>query len=188
NLLWIYAIVAMVHPQLHETSVWLEQLQRWNPQNALFPLIKAESIEGANLHPVKSSALTPEQLHSWQATMAAAFQCPKFDDYFDRVAQLNRRVLPRYMFYDPYEVESREQIDLPATVLADTRRFADLVLRSGAAFEAKGDRKSGRDKYWSVARFGQLIDSQGRTDREHAMGTALQAMAYNRLQASFSDE
>jgi hypothetical protein len=63
-----------------------------------------------------------------------------------------------------------------------------LVLRSGAALEAKGDRKAGRDKYWSVARFGQLIDSQGRTGREHAMGTTLQAMAYNRLQASFEEE
>jgi hypothetical protein len=120
NLLWIYAIVALRHPQLRETGAWLEKLQRFDPQNALFPLIKAESIERADLHPGKTSALTPQQQHSWQSTMAAAFQCPKFDDYLDRVAQLNRQVLPRYMFYDPYEVESREQFDLPAAVLADT--------------------------------------------------------------------
>jgi hypothetical protein len=35
-----------------------------------------------------------------------------------------------------------------------------------------------------VARFGQLIDSQGRTDLEHGMGTTLQAMAYSQLRAS----
>jgi hypothetical protein len=35
-----------------------------------------------------------------------------------------------------------------------------------------------------VARFGQLIDSQGRTGFEHWAGTTLQAMAYRQLQAS----
>ena len=39
-----------------------------------------------------------------------------------------------------------------------------------------------------MARFGQLIDSQGRTDLEHWMGTSLQAMAYKQLQASSEKE
>jgi hypothetical protein len=116
--------------------------------------------------------------------MAAAFQSPKFDDYFDRVAQLNRRVVPRYGFYDPYEVQSREQIDLPDSAFESSQRFAQSLLHSGADLEAKGDRQGGRGKYWTVARFGQLIDSGGRTEREHGMGTTLQAMAYHQLQQS----
>ena len=184
NLHWVYAIVAMRHPKLRETRTWVVELERSDPQNALFPLITAESLERATLHGGKSSAPTQGQEQAWQSAMAAAFQSSKFDDYLDRVAQLNRRVVPRYGFYDPYEVQSREQIDLPDFVVGSSERYAQSLLLRGADLEAKGDRQGGRGQYWAVARFGQLIDSQGRTSREHAMGTTLQAMAYHQLQAS----
>jgi tetratricopeptide (TPR) repeat protein len=188
NLLWVYAVVALRHPGLSETGPWVERLERWDAQNALFHLITAESIEQAHFRGPELTARAPEQYPAWQSAMAAAFQSPTFDDYFDRVAQLNRRVVRRYSFYDPYEVESREQIDLPLHAFQNSERFAQLLLDSGAALEARGDRKGGRDKYWTVARFGQLIDSQGRTGAEHGMGTTLQAMAYKQFQGSFTEE
>ena len=50
--------------------------------------------------------------------------------------------------------------------------------------EAKGDRNGAAREYWSVARFGQVMDSQAHTRDEHwAGGTALQALAYKQLQA-----
>ena len=58
----------------------------------------------------------------------------------------------------------------------------------GQISKARGDRRGRRDKYWTVARFGQVIDSQGRTGFEHWMGTTLQAMAYRQLQASSEKE
>jgi hypothetical protein len=116
--------------------------------------------------------------------MAAAFRSPKFDDYLDRLAQLNRRVIPRYDFYDPYEVESRAELDLPASAFENSERFARFLLQSAADLEARGDRRGARDKCWALARFGQVIDSQGRTGFEHWVGTTLQAMAYRQLQAS----
>jgi hypothetical protein len=188
NLLWVYSVVAMRHPELNETRAWVEKLERWDPENALFPLITAESLGRANLHGGKPSAPTQEHEQAWQSAMAAAFQSTKFDDYLDRVAQLNRRVVPRYGFYDPYEVQSREQIDLPDSVVDNCQRYAQSLLLRGAGLEAKGDRKGGRSQYWTVARFGQLIDSSGRTGREHGMGTTLQAMAYRHIKTSSQNE
>jgi hypothetical protein len=184
NLLWVYAVVGMRNPGLSETGPWVEKLQRWDPQNALFHLITAESIEQAHFRRGVWSPPTKEQERAWQSAMVGAFQSPKFDDYLDRVAELNRKVVPRYGFYDPYEVQSREEIDLPVSAFENSERFAKSLLHSGAALEASGDRKGARDKYWTVARYGQLIDSQGRTYLEHGMGTTLQAMAYSQLRAS----
>jgi hypothetical protein len=183
HLLWVYAVVCMRHPGLRETAPWVEKLERWDSQNALFHLIAAQSI--AHAHSRQGQPLpAQEPERAWQGAMAAAFQSPQFDDYSDRIAQLNRRVVPRYGFYDPYEVESRDQIDLPNAVFESCERYAQLLLHDGADLEAKGNAKRGCDQYWTVARFGQLLDSQGRTDREHNLGTTLQSMAYLQLQAS----
>ena len=75
-------------------------------------------------------------------------------------------------------------IDLPDFVVENCQRYAQSLLLRGADIESKGDQKAGRDQYWTVARFGQVIDTQGRTGREHGMGTTLQAVAYRQLQAS----
>lgn len=184
NLLWVYAVVGMRHAELPEIGRWVDKLERWDPQNALLQLITAESIERAHHRPYEWSPPTEDQESAWQSAMLGAFQSPKFDDYLDRVAQLNRRVVPRYGFYDPYEVQSRQQIDLPVYAFENSESFAKSLLGSGADLEANGDRKGGRDQYWAVGRFGQLIDSQGRTRFEHWAGTTLQAMAYRELQAS----
>ena len=185
NLLWVYAVVGMRHPQLREVGKWVEKLERRDPQNALFPLIKAQSMVRDQFHYSVWAPPSQERDEAWRCAMAAAFQSPKFDDYLDRVGELNRRVIPRYRFYDPYEVESREELDLPVWAFENSERFAKFLLHSGEDLEARGDRKSARDKYWTIARFGQMVDSQGRTGFEHLTGTTLQAMAYKQLQASF---
>jgi hypothetical protein len=188
NLLWVYAVVAVRNPGLSETGPWVEKLEQWDPLNALFYLIAAESMQQANVHQGGWSPLTQEQERAWQGAMEAAFRAPKFDDYFDRVAELNRRVVPRYGFRNPYEVASRDRTDLPIHAFQNSERFAKLLLQSGVDLEAKGDRAGAREKYWTVGRFGQVLDSQGRTDLEHWMGTTLQAMAYGQLQVSADKE
>jgi len=184
NLLWVYAVVGMRHADLPQISQWVARLERWDPQNALFRLIEAESIEQAQALPSAGSDSTEEKERAWRSAMDAAFQSPKFDDYLDRVEELNRKVVPRYRFYDPYEVQSREELDLPPFAFENSKRFAQSLLHSGEALEARGDRNNARSTYWTVARFGQLIDSQGRTALEHWAGTTLQAMAYRQLQTS----
>jgi len=188
NLLWVYAVVGLRHPELPEIDQWIPRLKRWDPHNSLFSLIQAEAIERSHFRRSEWTPPTKEQDQAWQSAMAAAFQSPKFDDYLDRVADLNRRVVPRYGYYDPYEVQAREELDLPSYAFENSERFARLLFHSGADLEARGNGKGARDKYWTVARYGQMIDSQARTAFEHWAGTSLQSMAYKQLQGSSEKE
>ena len=188
SLLWVYAVVSMRHPELPEVDHWVGELERRDPQNGLLHLIRAESIDRAHFRHLVWTRPTREQDQAWQTAMAAAFQSPKFDDYLDRVAELNRRVVPSYGFYDPYEVVDRDRLELPYYAFENCEGYAKSILHSGADLEARGDRKAARGKYWAVARFGQVIDSQARTAIEHWAGTSLQSMAYTQLQTSYEKE
>ena len=53
----------------------------------------------------------------------------------------------------------------------------------GKNLEAKGDKKNAVEKYWDVARFGQMVDSHSRADMNRWMSRTLQSMAYQQLQA-----
>jgi hypothetical protein len=188
SLLWVNAVVAVRHPELAETRRWVPKLERWDPQNALSHLITAESIDID--HVDRASKLQPRELEkaitedtAWQRAMTAAFTSPKFDDYLDRLKELDRRVVPRYSFNDPLEVLSGEETGLPTYAFSDSQRFAKSLVQAGQKLEAKGDRKGAVENYWAVARFGQVIDSQGHIGLEHWAGTALQAMAYKQLEA-----
>jgi hypothetical protein len=187
NLIWVYAAVAVRHPELAEIREWVPKLERWDPKNALFHLITAESIDIDLV--IKASKLTPKEFKNelesdpaLQAAMAAAFGSPKFDDYLNRLRELDTRVVRRYSFNDPYEVLRGEEADVPSYAWCDSERFAKSVLQSGQDLEAKGDRKGAVEKYWSVARFGQTIESKGHTDAEYDLGLSLQIGAYKQLQ------
>lgn len=188
GLLWAYAVVAVRHPELPEIRQWISRLERWEPQNALFPLIAAESID-IN-HVANASKLSPKEMRSeweadpvWRKAMAAAFASPKFDDYLGRLEELDRRVAGRYRFNNPQELLSGEEANLPTYAFSDARQFAESLVQSGESLEAGGDRAGAAERYWIVARFGQAIDSQAHADDEHRAGTALQAMAYKQLRA-----
>jgi len=187
NLLWAYAVVAVRHPELAEIRDWVPKLERWDPKNALFQFITAESIDidlGS-----KASKLTPKEFKNElendparRGAMAAAFTSPKFDDYLDRLRELDTRVVRRYSFNDPYEVLGGEEADLPTYAWQDSQWFAKSVLQAGQDLEAKGDRKGAVEKYWNVARFAQTIDSQGHADSGYNLGLDLQIGAYKQLQ------
>jgi hypothetical protein len=187
NLIWVYAVVAVRHPELAGIREWVPKLQCWDPENALFYIIAAEPIDIASASkraklPFWESHTESEEDPAWRGAMAAAFASPKFDDYLDRLRELDARVVRRYGFNDPYEVLSAEEEDLPTFAFWDSQRFAKSALHAGQDLEAKGDRKGAVEEYWSVARFGQTIDSQGHTDYEYNLGLSLQIAAYKRLQ------
>jgi len=187
-LVWVYAVVAVRHPDLPEISQWVPILKRWDPQNALIHLITAESIDTDHVSKASKLSLKEECKElggdpGWQSAMAAAFASPRFDDYLERLKELDRRVVSRYRFNDPYELLSGEEADLPTYAFGYSEGFAESLLQSGQKAEAQGDRRGAAEKYWAVARFGQIIDSWGHTDSEHRMGSSLQVSAYKRLQA-----
>ncbi len=187
SLIWAYAVVAVRHCDLPEISQWVSELERWDPQNALFPMISAESNDIS--HVARDSSLAPAERQraqqadpAWCAAMAAAFASPRFDDYLDRLNGVDRSVVLRYGFNDPLELLSGEQEDLPTYSFGDARRFAQSLLEAGRRLEAAGDRDGAAKKYWAVARFGQVVDSQAHTNDEYLEGAALQVMAYKQLQ------
>lgn len=187
KLLWIYAVLAMRAPGSPETLAAMEQLERLDPQNCLFHIIVAESAaqQIQRDHPGALKKVLLED--AWRREMSAAFHSTNFDDYSSRVAQLNRTVVPRYKLYDPYEVETREGPP-PQFLLVNTQKFAQLVLQEGVSLDAHGEGRAAREQFWTVARFGQIFDSQAHTAFEHAIGTSLQSLAYRRLENSASQE
>jgi hypothetical protein len=180
---WAYAVVAVRHPEIPEILEWMPQLAGRDPQNALLDFISAESIDIAEgTKPSRRPRWEPREVNpAWQSAMAAAFASPKFDDYLDRLRALDAGVLRRYAFNDPYAVLSGEDEGFPSYAFADCQRFAVSILKAGKSLEARGDRKGAAEKYWSVARFGQIIDSRSRTDSEHLLGRTLQTEAYWQL-------
>ena len=183
TLTWVYAIIALAHPGFAHAGTWMGKLERWDPQNGLISLIQAETIVRTRFPHGVWAPPNPAADQAWSEAMAQAFAAPKFDDYFDKFTALNRQVVPRYRFYDPYEVESRWDAGLPDPVTAGCERFAILWIRAGQGLEAQGDLRGAREKYWAVARFGQLIDSQAHSQFERRNGAYLQSLAYRPLEA-----
>ncbi len=188
DLLWVYALIAVRHPELPEVSAWLPQLERQDPQNALLHMISAESVDLSHVSIARSFPPEKRQTKAdadpaWRSAMSAAFGSPKFDDYLGRLKELDRKVVVRYRFNDPYELLYGEETALPTYAFSDSYQFAKSLIESGQKLESQGDRKGAIEKYWTVARFGQMLDSQGHTDFEHAMGSRLQAGAYRQFQS-----
>ncbi len=187
NFIWAYAVVAVRHPELAEIRQWVPRLECRDPKNALSHLISAESIDID--HANRASKLPPKDFQdqlendsAWQRAMAAAYASPTLDDYLLRLRELDTRVARRYGFNDPDELLSGEEWGLPSFASSDSQRFAKSILQFGQDLEVKGDPRGAVEKYWSVARFGQTIESQGRTDAEYNLGLSLQIGAYKRLQ------
>jgi hypothetical protein len=176
NLEWIYGVLALRVPSNPEVLSAVAALAASDPQNSLLHLVSAESVKETGIK-------TPSS--AWQDEMAAAFASTRFDDYSERIPRLTRVVIPRYGAYDPYEVESRDA-PAPQFLLQNTQAYAELLLSQGGQAELDGDGAKGRERYWTVAKFGQMFDSQAHSPFEHSIGTRLQAMAYGRLAESSS--
>jgi hypothetical protein len=162
KLTWIYAVVAVRYPSLPEINQWVPLLQRSDPQNALPNFIVAENIDIAQVVREKIPHRVEEQPAAWQNAMAAAFQSPKFDNYVARLIDLDRRVLLRYHVDDPFQTISGDRwYGLPSYAVADSASYARSLLESGRTLEARGDRKGAFERYFTVARLGQMLGPAG---------------------------
>lgn len=159
KLVWLYALVA---PKPSEADDWISKLEQWDPQNALPHFIEAEDIDIAQVLTAKVPRNASDESPGWQNAMAAAFHSTKLDDYHDRLKALDRRVVARYDFGNPYEVLDGECGPCWPSYLAwDASRYAKSMLKSGETLEAHGDPKGALKKYLAVARFGQVMTPDG---------------------------
>ena len=162
KLTWIYAVIAVQHSTLSETDRWVPELEQWDSQNALPHFIVAEKIDIDQVVREKIPHRVEEQPPAWQNALAAAFGSPRLDNYHDRLKELDRRVLLRYGLNDPYRVIGEERwYGLPSYTAWDSSRYAKSILESGEIMEVQGNRRGAVEKYWAVARFGQMMGSAG---------------------------
>src|SRR6266478_351401 len=162
KLTWVYAVVAVQHPGLSEIDRWVPKLEQWVSQNALPPFIVAEKIDIDQVVRVKIPHRVEEHPPAWQNALAAAFGSPRLNNYHDRLKELERRVLLRYGLNDPYRVIGEEcWYGLPSYTAWDSSRYAKSILESGEILEVQGNRTGAVEKYWAVARFGQMMGSAG---------------------------
>ena len=162
KLTWIYAVIAVQHSSLSETDRWVPELEQWDSQNALPHFIVAEKIDIDQVVREKIPHRVEEQPPAWQNALAAAFGSPRLNNYHDRLKELDRRVLLRYGLNDPYRVIGEERwYGLPSYTAWDSSRYAKSILESGEIMEVQGNRRGAVEKYWAVARFGQMMGSAG---------------------------
>lgn len=162
NLTWVYGVVAAKWSFFPELDRWVPVLGKYDPQNALPYLIVAEKIDIDEALRKDVPRHVEDQLPAWKDAMAAAFNSPKLDTYYSRVADLEQRVLARYRVDDPFQVlrDRGWWYGLPSYTAQDTGRDASLLLKCGEAFEAEGDRNRAFDEYSRVAKFAQLIGTK----------------------------
>jgi hypothetical protein len=162
SLTWLYAVAGTAYLSPSGIDRRVSLLKQWDPENALPHLIAAQKI-GANVTYSKESPLGKlGESPAWEKEMDAAFQSPKLDTYSDRQRQLDHRVLSRYRLEDPFQAASGEDwYGFPPYGILDCSLYAQSLLESGKSDESRGDRKAAFEKYWAVARFGQMMSMDG---------------------------
>jgi hypothetical protein len=178
NLTWIYAVVAVECPWRPEVDSWIPELEKWDSQNALPYLITAEKIDIDQIRNRNILRRIDAQSGAWQAAMAAAFRSSKLDSYAGRISELDHRVLLRYGIDDPFQALGDDSwYGLPTYGAWDSSRYAKSLIDSGEALEARGDRKGAAEKYWAVARFGQMLGPDGGFFISHEIKEVYQRLA-----------
>jgi hypothetical protein len=162
KLTWIYALVAVRHPEIPAIDRWVPELQKFDPQNALPYLIAAEKTDIDQVKNLDVRRTVDAQSPAWQAAMAGAFRSAKFDAYSGRLKQLDRGVVLRYRIDSPFQaLEDPYLYGLPSYGAWDSYRYAKSLIESADTLESRGDRKGAGEIYLSVARFGQLLGADG---------------------------
>jgi hypothetical protein len=195
RLTWIYGVIAAQYSSFPQFDHWVSELEKYDPQNAFPHFIVAEKIntdEYEVVHKTISHAFGKgigsgrgdHRSPAWQSAMTAAFQSSKLDTYLDRREELERKALLRYHVYDPFLAVNDDSWwrGLPIHSAWDSAHYAQLVLESGEALEAQGNREGALEKYSAVARFGQTMGPAG-----FVWVLRVQQEAYKRL-ASLSEK
>jgi len=162
NLTWLYVVAGTAYLSPSEIDRRVSLLKQWDPGNALPHLFAAQKIGATVTYNKESPQGKIEQSPAWKKEMDAAFQSPKLASYVDRQKQLDHRVLTHYRLDDPFQAASGENwYAFPNYDSWYCSLYAQSLLESGKSLEARGDRKAAFEKYFLVARFGQMMSIDG---------------------------
>lgn len=153
GLTWIYA---RAYPTPADSEAWIQKLEQWDPGNALPYFMEAENIDVAQARSRNFIRSVDQQSGAWKNAMAGAFRSSKYDDYQQKLVELDRKVAARYGLDDPYVV-ARGIRYLPAIPYYDIFRFGESILESGDKLASRGDLNDALGKYWEVIRFEEAV-------------------------------
>lgn len=160
SLTWLYATVAVQWSEFPELDRWLPLLQRYDPRNALIPLIAAERADIRSIERGRSPHSPGRDADEWNSAMAAAFAAPRLETYSMQIAALSHRVLQRYHVTDPSLVLGALNPErLPSYAVADADDYAQSLLVEADALAARGDAPAAAARYASILQFSQLLEN-----------------------------
>jgi hypothetical protein len=158
SLTWIYAVIASRNWTAPELDTWIAKLEQFDPQNALPHLIAAEDAESRSVLSGKYRVGDYKNDPAWRSAVAAAFASTKLDTYADRMQQLDYDVSRRYGFSDPFQAESEYFLSLGiAPGVGNSVDYANSMVSTGDALEARGDYAGAAKQYWLVVHFGEML-------------------------------
>ena len=178
SLTWIYSSLAVHARQNPEAARWVEQLNQWDPDNAVPKLVIADRIRNATAGQLEATlAASPE----WRQAMAAVFRSPRYDSYFGKLFDLDRDVMPRRGLNNPLTMMA-ELVVFGFPNLGNSEIYEKLLFAEGAKFEAAGDLKRASESYWEVVRFAHVMMAGAPVDLETLIAAHMLAEGSARLE------
>ncbi len=187
KLTWIYYQVAGRYPQQWKEApvadrlrAWVQQLESFDPDNAVPALFGAELIRERTSdwpsygQPRESIRKYLAGQTEWRAAMERAFQRPRLDEYGVRRFELERRVLQeRGWATPPVVVFYVATYHLPS--LLNIREFADFKANYlGRQAQQAGRMKEAIKTYNETVAFGRRLRQDGPFLIEQLIGTAVE--------------
>ena len=192
NLTWVYAVVGVRWPDLPQIDRWVPILEKYDPQNALFPLIAAEKIDLDQIDRRQIPHSAEDRLAAWRDAMAAAFRSSKLDTYSGRVNELERHVLLRYDVRNPFLTPDDARFyGLPSYGISDSSSYAEMVLKSAQVHEREGDLEGASEEYLAVVHFVYVVTPDMRfrfaaeTQKAYTRLSAIAAKSRRPAEAAF---
>ncbi len=182
KLTWVYFVLANRVGSGPEAEAWIHRLEAWDPTNAAPYLLEAGQIafSRGELDPANMGWLEADP--RWLQAMESAFAATKYDPYLAMRLDLERAMMRRRGSQSPFRILAAMNSH-PLPQIDMMRRYAGRLLRLGQEQEAAGRLDQAAQTYWTVAKFGRLLNSQSYWGIEQSNGAWIQLEACERLQA-----
>jgi hypothetical protein len=180
KLTWVYFVLASQMAPGPAADDLIGRVEKWDPDNAAPHLLVAwQTAWGrGEMNLTRAAQLTSDE--GWLQENAEAFRGKKYDMYLASRLNLESSVARRRHLNVPMMVlNGLASHPLPNMFLL--RSYTRHVLAAGQKEEAAGRFEQAWQSYWSVARFGHLMNLQGQTDIERVSGATFQMEAYERM-------
>jgi hypothetical protein len=183
GLTWILGQIR-VWGRERSPAQWTEQLEQWDPDNAIPYLLHADSlVESAMIAEKKDQVTILDEMRAadspFRQLMRRAFAASRYDSYLPRRMELERNVQRKHDLARPLLLlEAFQRSRLPSFFHAQT--YAQWIIADAKTTPAGAALRS-EDTYRQVFRFGQLIEAHSRTLAEQSTGGTFQQLGSTEL-------